>query len=221
MKPLIGITAANDGAHQFCINRAYCDAILRAGGVPVLLPPCIDPAEAFRLDGILLSGGGDIDPRLFGLSDFDPQTVDVSSPERDAFELMLARLAYQRNFPTFGICRGIQVMNAALGGTLFLDIPHHLQVHARKYPSHVVRIRESTRLRAIMGEKTAAVNSIHHQAVDRIAGGLRVCAVSDDGIVEALEAPDKRFYLGVQWHPEHLAGAGAILSAFVQASSKK
>ena len=205
MKPIIGITAAGtSGDHS--LRTVYTDYVERAGGIPVILPPCAVPEEVLgRLGGILISGGPDVAPAHFGVTAYDAQVVSVARPARDAFELALARLAYERDIPAFGICRGVQVMNVAIGGTLQLDIPAHVQQADRHVVSHRVDIVPGTRLHALIGADSAEVNSFHHQAVARPAPGLIVSARSDNGIIEAVEAPDRRFFLGVQWHPEHLS----------------
>lgn len=217
MKPLIGITS------ELSLNRVYFETVLRDGGIPVMLPPLGDPADALpRCDGIILSGGADVAPERYGLTEYDRRIIGFASQERDDYELAMARLAYERDIPTLGICRGIQVINVALGGTLKPDIPGHRQSHERHLPLHTVNLIPCTILREIIGKDTVAVNSIHHQAIDRPAEVLRVSARSDNGITEAAEAPGKRFYMGVQWHPECLpkGAASAMIAALVDAAHR-
>ncbi len=170
-----------------------------------MLPPVSSPHAALGIcDGILFSGGGDITPRLCGITDYDPVRLIDPFPERDEYELELARLTYERNIPTLGICRGIQIMNCALGGSLHFDIPGHTQKRSREQPSHSVKVAGGTLLNRLIGTGEFEVNSFHHQSVKACAHSLTVCAVAEDDTVEATEAPDKRFWLGVQWHPEHM-----------------
>lgn len=203
MKPVIGITAGYNSDNELYLRRRYCESVRKAGGVPIVLPPDSEPEGVLKVcQGVIFSGGGDIAPEQPGVYELDTSKVGEPSPERDEFELELARLAYERKVPTLAICRGIQVLNAAFGGTLLPDIPGHIQKGGRSEPSHRVSITAGTRLYDIAGG-SLMVNSFHHQAAGRISPFLRVSAVSEDGITEGLEAPDF-FYLGVQWHPEHL-----------------
>ena len=172
-----------------------------------MLPPVSTPRAAIGIcDGILFSGGGDIIPRLCGITDYDPVRLIDPFPERDEYELELARLAYERNTPTLGICRGIQIMNCALGGSLHFDIAGHTQKRSREQPSHSIRIVGGTLLYKLIGTNGLEVNSFHHQSVAECASALTVSGVAEDGTIEAIEASDKRFWLGVQWHPEHMEG---------------
>lgn len=210
INPMIGITTSSNHDGDFFLRRQYCSAVLRAGGIPIMLPPVGRPTAALGIvDGILLSGGGDIAPRLCGITDYDPMLLFEVFPERDEYELELASLAYERDIPTLGICRGVQVLNTALGGSLHFDIPGHRQTLSREQPSHSVSIAPGSLLHRLVGACEHEVNSFHHQAVAAPAESLRVCAHAEDGTVEALEAPDKRFCLGVQWHPEHMNGFAA------------
>ena len=210
MAPLIGITTSSNNDGDFFLRRQYCAAVLRAGGIPIMLPPVSKPIAALGIvNGIILSGGGDIAPRLCGIENYDPMRLFEVSPERDEYELELAALTYERGIPTLGICRGIQVMNASLGGSLHFDIAGHRQILSREQPSHTVSIKSGTLLRRLISEAELAVNSFHHQAVKHPAPPLTVSGVSEDGIIEALEAANRDFYLGVQWHPEHMVGYGA------------
>ncbi len=210
MAPLIGITTSLNGEGDYFLRRQYCAAVLRAGGIPIMLLPTARPDAVLGvLNGVILSGGGDIAPRLCGIEVYDPVLLFEVSPERDEYELELAELTYKRGIPTLGICRGIQIMNAALGGSLHFNIPGHRQTRSREQPSHTVKITPKTLLHRLIGENELDVNSFHHQAVNAPASPLTVSAVSEDGIIEALEAADRDFYLGVQWHPEHMTGYAA------------
>ena len=217
--PLIGVTTSvltGRAPERAALNAAYIAAVQRAGAVPVLLPPQLDePArEALweRLDGLVLTGGGDVDPARFGEPPH-PTVSDVSA-DRDALELHLARRAVEEGLPLLAICRGIQVLNVALGGTLWQDVPSqvpgalvHQQTAPRHEPTHRVKLLgEGTRLHAASGNRELAVNSFHHQAVKRLGEGLREVAWAEDGLVEGVELPGHPFAVGVQWHPEDLVG---------------
>lgn len=174
-----------------------------------------------RLDGLLLSGGRDLNPALYGQ---DPHAETAPARfERDALEQALARAAYQADVPVLGICRGMQMMDVALGGTLHQHVPDvagrtdHSQQPPYRETSHIVSLAPESRLARIFGTEELAVNSMHHQAVDQVAPELEAAAWDDEGIVEAVEARGKRFFLGVQWHPEYLPGHAALFEAFADA----
>lgn len=218
-RPIIGISCGFNADGDYFLRRQYCDAVARAGGVPVILPPVrSEVAENVidSIDGLLLSGGGDIEPERFGVYDYDASLVGEPSPERDAYELALARRAYEYDLPTLGICRGIQTMAAALGGSLHLDISNHKQSLPRPEPSHEIAIAPDSRLARLLDTtenetgQFDRVNSFHHQAVDRVPDGFVVTARSPDSIIEAIESPNRRFYVGVQWHPEHMTSPLAL-----------
>ena len=220
MKPIIGITAG--GEEVFRLNKHYTEAVTAAGGVPIIITDHAD--TVLRIcDGIIISGGGDISPSLCGITQYDPVYLESPDPIRDRFEFELARLAYANSVPTLGICRGMQVMNVALGGTLIFHIDGHMQKFDRDQPSHRVRVSAYTRLRALVCQATVEVNSFHHQALDAVSPKLTVCAVSDDGIVEAAEASEHPFYLGIQWHPEHMSvhSSEVIFAALCAAALNK
>lgn len=221
--PVIGITAGFDAGGDIWLRHQYANAILSVGGTPVVLPAVGNPGDALRFcDGILLSGGGDIDPEYYGLTDYDKSLLTDFSPARDRYELELAKLAWQR-VPLFCICRGIQTLNVALGGTLCYNIPGHRQKQERPIASHMVHIEAGTRLHAIVGETSIGTNSFHHQALDGIAPPLHVTARAEDGTVEAVES-DRQFCIGVQWHPEHMTAVSSaafkLFQAFVEACRK-
>lgn len=194
------------------LNEAYTDALAAAGLVPLILPP-IDPAVAVAsltdIAGLVLTGGEDVAPALFG-EDAHPATGEPHE-RRDAYEIALARAAHERRIPTLAICRGMQVMNVALGGTLIQDIPtqhpgwidHDAKRRADRV--HGLAIDADSSLARIVCSTSIYTNSSHHQAVDRVGDGLKVTAKSEDGIVEAIEPTDRAWWMiGVQWHPEEL-----------------
>ena len=237
MKPLIGITThllANEyGQTRIVLQQSYASAILQAGGVPVLIPSLIveDGWDALyaRLDGILFSGGGDIALKHFS-GDPHPRIADVE-PERDSVELKMLHAAASDGKPFLGICRGCQVMNVALGGTLYTHIPDQLpNALDHSYPGnfrtvlvHEVKIEEGTRIADVLGEPIVRVNSHHHQGLKDIAPSLRVAGHAPDGLVEAIELPDHPFGLAVQWHPEWLTDQEStrnLFRKFVEASEK-
>lgn len=209
MRPLIGIsTYARAGERPcFSVPCTYVDAVVAAGGIPVLLPPVACAATVLEgLGGLLLPGGGDVTPDHYGGAPH-AANYDVCS-ERDAFELALVRAALGRDgFPMLGICRGMQILNVALGGDLVSHLPEQYgeDVAHRtadvKPVMHEVTIDAQSLLGAVHGETRLVVHSIHHQAVGRLGGGLRAVAWSPDGVVEAIESPSQ-VVMAVQWHPE-------------------
>jgi putative glutamine amidotransferase len=226
-RPVIGLSAycetARWGGWQAAavlLPERYSGQVQQAGGVPVLLPPVpgIEAAVA-RLDGLVLTGGGDIDPARYG-AEPDPHTGRVS-PQRDSAELGLAAAALAAGIPVLGICRGLQVLNVALGGTLRQHLPDDAghRVPPGEFGSHPVRVSPGSRLAAILGgELCQEVPTSHHQAVDRLGQGLTATAWSADGVVEAAELADPaRFVLAVQWHPE--AGQDLRLMAALVAAA--
>ena len=211
-RPLIGVTIGYSTHNRefFTLRDDYVRAVEKAGGLPVVLAPGRpeDSADLLsKLDGLLLTGGADVDPGLYG----EPahETVTRVIPERDAFEIGLCREALRRDQPLLAICRGHQVLNVATGGTLIQDIPSQVEGARDHDPdrerwetAHEVRILPRTRLREILGAETIDVNSFHHQAVRELGHGLVVSAASADEVIEGIEAPGRRLALGVQWHPE-------------------
>jgi putative glutamine amidotransferase len=237
--PLIGITTSvtvDKVPERAYVNGTYIRAVQAAGGIPVLLTPHFTPevqaALWQRLDGLLLTGGGDLDPARFG--EAPHPTVDDVSPARDALEIGLTQRALDDAVPLFAICRGIQVLNVALGGTLVQDIPSeipgalaHSQKAPRDEPTHPVKVMgEGTRLGRVLGTLEIEVNSMHHQAIKRLGDGLTPVAWAPDGVIEGVEMPgDERFVLGVQWHPEELVGRDAaarnLFGAIVDAARRR
>ena len=218
MKPLIGITTNQskntNGQPTVMLMQSYVHAVMQAGGVPVLIPSMIheDGWDALyaRLDGILFSGGGDIAIERFS-GEAHPRVDDVDL-ERDSIEIKMVNAAAEDGKPFLGICRGAQVMNVALGGTLYTHIPdqfpnaldHAYPGNKRTVLVHEVKLEEATRIAEVMGEPILKVNSLHHQGLKEIATPLKVTGYAPDGFVEAVELPDHPFGLGVQWHPEWL-----------------
>jgi putative glutamine amidotransferase len=208
----VGVTIGDSGEPEiFGLRDDYVRAIEKAGGLPLVLAPGRpdDAADLLdRVDALVLSGGADLDPSLYG-EEAHP-TVTRLVPERDAFEIGLVREAIARDMPTLAICRGHQLLNVATGGTLVQDIPSQLEAATDHDPDvqrweccHEVDVLPGTRLRAILGRDRVSVNSFHHQAVKTMGRGLVLAARgSEDGIVEGMEMPDRRYVIGVQWHPE-------------------
>lgn len=230
-RPLIGITASSMSLFGRPYNRFYLAnhlAVERAGGLPVAIPAGLreDTLRGIyeRLDGILLPGGADVDPAIYGQQPH-PATYGVDA-QRDRTELTLARWTIADDRPLFGICRGHQVFNVALGGSLVQDIPSQIATplthnqpdeEPRSNRLHEVSVDPTSRLARILRTTRIMVNSLHHQAVERPAPGVHVTAHAPDGIVEALELPDRRFALSVQWHPEDLADDDAAMAALFEA----
>jgi putative glutamine amidotransferase len=235
--PIIGITTtqgknADDHPIVF-LMQSYARAVMQAGGVPVLIPSMLAEegwdALYSRLDGILFSGGGDI---ALEYSPGDPHPrIDGVDLLRDSVELNMLRTAASDNKPFLGICRGCQVMNVALGGTLYTHIPdqfhnaldHDYPGNRRTVLVHEVRIEEGTRLAEVFEEPLLKVNSLHHQGLKDIASGIRIAGYALDGLVEAIELPDHPFGMAVQWHPEWLTDQPStrrLFGKFVNAAEK-
>jgi putative glutamine amidotransferase len=211
--PLIGITTYGRNAEdKFTLPAAYVEAVRRAGGIPLLIPPGEVHLDELlsTLDGLILSGGGDIDPAHYG-SDGHP-TIYMIDRERDSSELDLARRVVANGAPTLCICRGLQVLNVALGGTLIENLPDEVsgEITHRLEPSaptaHTLTILPSTQLAEYLEPGAAEVISWHHQAIREVAPGLQVAAQAADGTIEAVEAPDHPWLIATQWHPEMSAG---------------
>jgi putative glutamine amidotransferase len=212
MRPMVGVTLGDgDEPGVHAMREDYVRSVEQAGAVPVVLPPVSPedvPVLLDRLDGVLLSGGVDVDPVLYGQAPH-PKLGRVNR-RRDDFELALTREALRRDVPILAICRGHQVLNVATGGTLVQDVPSLIEgavEHDGRGPrwrrAHRVEVIAPSRLREILGQDALCVNSIHHQAVDRVGEDLVVSArCPEDGVVEGLEMPDRRFVVSVQWHPE-------------------
>jgi putative glutamine amidotransferase len=234
--PLIGITippkTAPDRAELDSLLEAIVQGVERAGGLPLLIPLGLNDGTLRglygRLDGLLVSGGGDIDPAHYGETRLDG--IDGVDAERDRTEMTLVRWLSDSAKPFFGICRGAQVLNVALGGTLYRDVSDHPGAGRHSYypdlpydlRPHEIKIEEESILARAIGQPIVTVNSLHHQAVRDVAPGLKATALAPDGIIEAIELPGRPFVLGVQWHPECLPEAPEmrrLFDSFVAASA--
>lgn len=223
-KPIIALASSYQGSNTIALRQTYFNAIYDAGGIPVPLERTVDPATIARyaadFDGFFFTGGVDVDPARYG-EEITGEGVEIDAA-RDAFELALYEAVKDSGKPILGVCRGIQVLNVACGGTLHQHIEGHRQtpIPATERPQHVT-VTPGTRLHALVGVDEMAVNSFHHQAIKDIAPGLIVTAVEDDGTIEAMEDPSHPFFVGVQWHPEHYhrmdRTSSAIFEAFVDA----
>lgn len=227
MRVVIAMPRMSTDPEPTVAQSKYIESLARAGA-GMRWVELSDPEQAMQdaltCDGLLLPGGGDMDPKFYGQA----RIPACGEPNllRDAAEPLLLRAFLAADKPVLGICRGIQVMNAVLGGDLYQDIKpfEHLPHNGHWAKVHTVTVRRGTLLSRILGQDTVLVNSQHHQAVDRVAPGFTLAALSEDGIVEAIEKPDARFCLGVQWHPEWLSDADpamqGLFDAFVNACSK-
>jgi putative glutamine amidotransferase len=231
--PVIGLTLDSEkpGGYSklpwYALRENYCAAVVRAGGLPILLPHEPDQVAAYldKIDGLVVTGGAfDVDPALFGAT--SRHAAVTTKDRRTQFELAITRAALAADKPVLGICGGQQLLNVALGGTLIQHIPDevpgalaHEQPNPRTEPGHSVAVAPGTLLHRITGAAELAVNSAHHQAVKDVAPGMVVDAVAADGVIEGIEDPRHRFCLGVQWHPEYAISRGdeAIFAAFVAA----
>lgn len=243
LQPVIGIVPkylADTG--YVSVDDHYVQAVVAAGGIPFVLPLTSDTRVYETLipllDGILLTGGKDIDPERYGEHEVDRAKLFEPVPRREQVECYLLNYALTYDAPLFGICRGMQLINVFLGGTLYVDLPEqflgtnsdgsarrepweHWQKTDYSLPSHEVRVVEGSRLADILHAGPLATNSMHHQGVRRLAPGLEVMAYGPDGLVEAVDFPERSFFLGVQWHPEFFAGEkhmGALFEALVEAA---
>ncbi len=243
---MIGITASPNGdanpvgrrtsGSSWQVNPDYVARVAQAGGLPVVLPPIVEAAEEMvhGMDGLLLSGGSDLDPSYYG-EEALPE-LDVTLPERDAFEMKLLEQALERGTPVLGICRGMQVLNAALGGTLYQDLPSEFgawaNAHRQQAPlwqwTHEVDVDSALNLAKIMQATRLRVNSFHHQAIKDLAAPLIAVAHATDGVIEAVESRDltEPWLAGVQWHPEAIRCAEAsehrhLFEAHVAASKRR
>ena len=227
MRVVIAMPRMSTDPEPTVAQSKYIESLVRAGA-GMRWVELNDPEQAVQdaltCDGLLLPGGGDMDPKFYG----QERIPACGEPNllRDAAEPLLLRAFLAADKPVLGICRGIQVMNAVLGGDLYQDIKpfEHLPHNDHWAKVHTVTVRRGTLLSRILGQDTVLVNSQHHQAVDRVAPGFTLAALSEDGIVETIEKPDARFCLGVQWHPEWLSDADpamqGLFDAFVNACSK-
>jgi putative glutamine amidotransferase len=241
MQPIVGITSREKAITSvgtelpaYTVFRSYTDGLVAEGAIPVLLVPTdavhIDNILD-RVDGVVLTGGGDIEPDLYG--EHRHATVRDLEHDRDAFELELIRRAHARRIPTFAICRGMQVVNVAFGGSLIQDLPSQagIQGHDADGPEafrteSTVRIDAGSKLAAILGPGEHGINSAHHQAVGRLGEGLKIVGTAPDGTIEAVEHVDEEWdLLAVQWHPELLGmrnhePSHALFRSFVESAAK-
>jgi putative glutamine amidotransferase len=234
-RPIIGITLDSEPAGGwskmpwYALRQNYCDAVARAGGLPVPLPhePELAADYLARLDGLLITGGAfDVDPSLFGAS---TRHVTVKTKDRrTAFEYAITKGAIDADKPVLGICGGQQLMNVVLGGTLIQHIPDeindplpHEQPNPRTEAGHNVKVVAGTLLHRVVRELELPVNSAHHQAVKDVGKGIVVNAVAPDGVIEGIEDPRRRFVIGVEWHPEYSISPGddRIFDAFIRAAA--
>jgi putative glutamine amidotransferase len=225
-RPVIGIADTyRDGTCY--VSRTYIEAVLKAGGIPVVMPLIRDDSLIVELlksiDGIIFPGGGDFDPAYYKEKPI-AQMGSINAP-RDTFEIRLLHLASENNIPVLGICRGLQLINITFGGSLYQDLPAqyydksvaHRQKSSSNEPSHSVIVEDSTVFSKIVGDKILMVNSSHHQAVKRLADGFTISGRSADGIVEAMEKIDSaNWILGVQFHPEQLVNKDKTLLKIFQ-----
>ncbi len=231
----VGITCVLDEEQGVArLGQDYIQAVEKAGGIPVPIVTADEKLFTRLLDmvkALVLSGGGDLDPCFFG--EEPCAGLGAISPRRDRQEIRLASLALERDLPVLGICRGAQVLNVAAGGTLYQDLAsgrgpglEHVQKAPRPHPFHSIKVEDRTLLKkALGGLASLKVNSFHHQAVKTPARGVKISALSPDGVIEGLEFPDHSFALGVQWHPENLARVGErggqeLFDALLQVAAK-
>jgi len=245
-RPIIGIPTQTlhsiDGIPEglpesWVMNQRYSRVVAAAGGLPVMIP-LLDDEDTLRalydrMDGVLIPGGVDLDPATYGEAALP--TCGRLDPARDRVELMFARWALDESKPLFGLCRGLQILNVAMGGSLYQDIAAQRSDaikhdyfptagYARDHLAHPVTVTSGSRLDAIVGTAPLRVNSMHHQAVKDLAPGLVATAVAPDGVIEAVESTGSQFVLGVQWHPESLTERDPrmhrLLTGFVGAASR-
>jgi putative glutamine amidotransferase len=236
-RPIIGVTLDSEPAGGYAklpwyaLRENYCDVVAAAGGLPVALPHEPNLAEHYLalVDGLVVTGGAfDVDPALYGAPGRHA-TVRLKE-RRTCFEWAVTRGAVERDKPLLGICGGQQLLNVVLGGTLIQHLPDtfpdalaHEQPNPRTEPGHEVAVLAGSLLHRVTGADRLPVNSAHHQAAETVGAAVVVCAIADDGVIEAIEDPRRRFCLGVQWHPEYRISAGdtALIEAFVAAAAER
>jgi putative glutamine amidotransferase len=207
----------------------YLTAVKKAGGIPIILPVDRDLKHIPRLlnmvDGVLVSGGNDISPMLY--NERINRYCGLLDPDRDTFEIELSKRAIEIDKPLLGVCRGIQILNIALGGTVYQDLPssgfelHTILTNERNVPTHSVKIEKDSPFMAIFGKGEIFVNSFHHQGIREVAQSLETAAVTPDGLVEAVYMPDKKFVMAIQWHPEMMFDSkqqASLFGSFIEAS---
>ena len=233
-KPIIGCTmyrhqgSKKGSLAMMALTEAYIQAIQQAGGIPIMIPIDLDTADVARVfdvvDAVLLPGGGDVDPAFYGAPMSD--LVKRIDQDRDRVEIWAAQTAVAQKKPLLAICRGHQVLNVALGGTLWADLPNQMpgalphdfdSTHPRNYAAHPVSIAPDSHLAGYLGATETAVNSLHHQGIRDLAPELRAVATAPDGLIEAVEVPDHPFAIGVQWHPEWLVADNPTMARLFRA----
>jgi putative glutamine amidotransferase len=234
--PIIGVTAyrnlSRSGFSQFSASENYIQAMIQAGACPLMIPPGLNQEDLgdllSRLDGILFSGGGDIHPQFYG-AELHPLVSDVDL-ERDKLELALLEKSLQQRMPILGICRGFQLINIGLGGSLYEDIQeqkpqsdkhNYSSGWPRDYLAHPVTLETGNFLAKLIGQTQIEVNSLHHQGIRQLAAGLEVLGSAPDGILEAVQIKDYPYGVAVQWHPEEMPGdpgMRALFRSFVMAA---
>ena len=248
MRPVIGITCNYDyrdavgiASHMGpetqdwdFIAADYVSAVQEAGGIPLVIPQCKNPEEIVglldRLDGLLLSGGCDVDPLRYG--ERAKSYCGTLIPRRDEEECLLVKTAYEKKLPMLGICRGLQIMTVAFGGTLYQDLArekgaaeHFTLMYPRNSITHTISLKGGSRIAEIFGKETIGVNSFHHQGVKDVPDNAEVTAESEDGVVETVEFKGGHpFTIGVQWHPEMMFDSDEqkrLLKAFAEAAQNK
>ncbi|MFC2949487.1 gamma-glutamyl-gamma-aminobutyrate hydrolase family protein [Virgibacillus sediminis] len=237
MKPVIGVTSSMevDQSH-YSVTQRNIKAIIRAGGLPVILPYFLDDEDvkeiADKIDGLYATGGYDIDPTIFG--EEPHRELGTIIPERDQSEMAVIKKMLETGKPVLGVCRGAQILNIATGGDMYQDIytqmDKELLQHSQKAPfshaSHFVNVLEGSLLHRLTGSVQLKVNSLHHQANRNVSGDFQISGTATDGVVEAVESKSHRFALGLQWHPEAMAERGdqaslEIYEAFMEECAKK
>ncbi|MEM2136977.1 MAG: gamma-glutamyl-gamma-aminobutyrate hydrolase family protein [Candidatus Methanomethylicia archaeon] len=238
MKPIVGITSSHDWSREtYMLGNAYIKSVEIAGGIPIIIPPTYNmdiEVILSKIDALILSGGPDIDPYLYGESP-TPRTGAIN-PLRDKFEIEIARKAVEMEKPLLAICRGIQVLNVAFNGTLYQDINTQIPKSIRhawhtttgtevppNYPTHTVKLKRESKLYKIFNKEILRVNSFHHQAVKDVGIGFEATAWADDGVIEAIEYMGEKYIIGVQWHPEWMYDSEMIkiFQALIEASKDK
>lgn len=237
-KPVIGISGSITvlengrfpGYRRSYVNEDYVKSVILAGGVPLLLPLTTDPDiiqdYCSMIDGLVLSGGHDVSPLAYGEQPL--MKLGHTLPERDLFDKFLIEKALEKDLPILGICRGLQILNVTLGGSLYQDLEYipncsikHDQYHDPSLATHEIVIDQSSKLYEIVGMERLKTNSFHHLAVKDLADGLKVTARSDDGVIEAVEHDAKDFVLGVQWHPEMMAATDESMKKLFESLVKE
>lgn len=234
-KPIIGVLPLYDEhRNSYWMLPGYMKALEAAGAIPIMLPltseQCVLEQLVTSVDGLLFTGGHDVDPSLYGHERMEQCGLSIT--ERDLMEKKLFQLALAVDLPMLGICRGIQLFNALLGGTLYQDLPTQYEtdlVHVQKppysEPVHVVKLKKKSSLYKMVGKEKLSVNSYHHQAIDQLAPGCTVMATAEDGLIEAIEHPAYQYLLAVQWHPEfcyeHDEASQRLFKSFVEAAESR